>query len=54
MLIVGYYEGDKLLFTASEKRACAEIAARRVYKLKHLETDVWPFPNLPDKKGRSG
>jgi ATP-dependent DNA ligase len=50
-LIVGYYEGERLLYAAKVRNGFVpqlrrEVAARR----KGLETDRCPFANLPEKK----
>jgi len=49
-LIVGYYEGDKLIFASKVRNGFVPRLRREVWaKLKHLETDVCPFANLPEK-----
>jgi len=50
-LIVGYYEGERLLYAGKVRNGfvpqlCREVAAR----LKGLETDSCPFANLPERK----
>ena len=50
-LIVGYYEGERLLYAGKVRNGfvpqlCREVAAR----LKGLETDSCPFANLPENK----
>jgi bifunctional non-homologous end joining protein LigD len=49
--IVGYYDGDKLLF-ASKVRAGFVPHVRRelMVKMKPLKTDACPFANLPEKR----
>ena len=50
-LIVGYYEGDKLMFVSKVRNGFVPRLRREVWtKLKHLQTDVCPFANLPEKK----
>jgi hypothetical protein len=39
---VGYIESTSSCLPESEKRVCAELAARRWTKVKHLESDVLP------------
>jgi bifunctional non-homologous end joining protein LigD len=50
-LIVGYYEGDKLMFASKVRNGFVPRLRREVWtKLKHLQTDICPFTNLPEKK----
>ena len=50
-LIVGYYEGDKLMFASKVRNGFVPRLRREVWaKLKHLQTDICPFDNLPEKK----
>jgi bifunctional non-homologous end joining protein LigD len=50
-LIVGYYEGDKLLYAGKVRNGFVQQVRRDVYrKFKDLETDSCPFANLPEKK----
>src|SRR5262245_20102334 len=50
-LIVGYYEGDKLLYAGKVTNGFVPQVRRDVYrKFKDLETDTSPFANLPEKK----
>jgi ATP-dependent DNA ligase len=50
-LIVGYYEDGKLLFAGKVRNGFVPLLRREVYqRLKHLETDVCPFANLPERK----
>ena len=50
-LIVGYYEGDKLIFVSKVRNGFVPRLRREVcQKLKRLETPVCPFANLPEKK----
>jgi ATP-dependent DNA ligase len=50
-LIVGYYEGQKLLYAAKVRNGFVPLVRREVAsKLKGLEIDTCPFANLPEKK----
>jgi ATP-dependent DNA ligase len=50
-LIVGYYEGDKLMFASKVRNGFVPRLRREVWsKLKALETATCPFANLPEKK----
>ena len=50
-LIVGYYEGDKLMFVSKVRNGFVPRLRREVWAtLKHLQTDTCPFANLPEKK----
>ncbi len=50
-LIVGYYEGGKLMFTSKVRNGFVPRLRREVWaKLKHLQTDTCPFAKLPEKK----
>jgi ATP-dependent DNA ligase len=50
-LIVGYYEGGKLMFASKVRNGFVPRLRREVWaKLKHLQTDACPFDNLPEKK----
>jgi bifunctional non-homologous end joining protein LigD len=50
-LIVGYYEGNKLMFASKVLNGFVPRLRREVWrKLKHLQTDACPFDNLPEKK----
>jgi bifunctional non-homologous end joining protein LigD len=50
-LIVGYYEGDKLMFASKVRNGFVPRLRREVWaKLKRLQTDACPFANLPEKK----
>jgi bifunctional non-homologous end joining protein LigD len=54
-LIVGYYEGDKLIFVSKVRNGFVPRLRREVWaNLKHLQTDACPFTNLPEKNARSG
>jgi ATP-dependent DNA ligase len=54
-LIVGYYEGDKLLFASKVRNGFVPRLRREVWaKLKDLQTDACPFANLPKRNLRSG
>jgi bifunctional non-homologous end joining protein LigD len=51
VLIVGYYEGDNLIFVSKVRSGFVPRLRREVWaKLKHLQTDTSPFANLPEKK----
>jgi len=50
-LLVGYYEGKRLVFIAKIRNGFAGDAKRRVMaSLRKLETDKCPFANLPEPK----
>jgi bifunctional non-homologous end joining protein LigD len=50
-LIVGYYEGDKLMFASKVRNGFVLRLRREVWhKLKHVQTDSCPFANLPERK----
>src|SRR5688572_7222918 len=50
-LIVGYYEGDKLMFASKVRNGFVPRLCREVWaKLKLLRTDACPFTNLPERK----
>jgi ATP-dependent DNA ligase len=50
-LIVGYYEGDRLLYAAKVRNGFVPQVRREVAsKFKGLEIDTCPFVNLPEKK----
>jgi ATP-dependent DNA ligase len=50
-MVVGYYEGDKLMFASKVRNGFVPRLRREVgAKLKHLQTDGCPFVNLPEKK----
>jgi ATP-dependent DNA ligase len=50
-LIVGYYEGEKLLYAAKVRNGFVPLVRREVgSKFKGLEIDTCPFDNLPEKK----
>src|SRR5216683_956349 len=47
-LIVGYYDGDKLMYVARTRNGFVPASRRQVFsKLKHLVTPTCPFANLP-------
>jgi ATP-dependent DNA ligase len=49
-LIVGYYEGERLLYAAGMRNGFVPLVRREVAsKLKGLEIDTCPFANLPEK-----
>jgi len=50
-LIVGYYDGDKLMYVARTRNGFVPASRRRVFsKLKHLVTPACPFVNLPETR----
>jgi DNA ligase D-like protein (predicted ligase) len=50
-LIVGYYEGDKLMYVARTRNGFVPASRRQVFsKLKHLVTSACPFVNLPETR----
>ncbi len=50
-LIVGYYDGDKLLYVARTRNGFVPASRRQVFsKLKHLVTPNCPFVNLPETR----
>ena len=50
-IIVGYYDGDKLLYVAKVRNGFVPQVRREVAaQLKGLETDSCPFANLPERK----
>ena len=50
-LIVGYYEGARLLYAAKVRNGFVPQVRREVYrKFKGLEIDTCPFANLPEKR----
>ena len=50
-LIVGYYEGGRLLYAAKVRSGFVPLVRREVAsKFKGLESDTCPFANLPEKK----
>jgi DNA ligase D-like protein (predicted ligase) len=50
-LIVGYYEGDRLLYAAKVRNGFVPQVRREVAsRFKGLEIDTCPFANLPEKK----
>src|SRR5216684_3409364 len=55
-LIVGYYDGDKLMYVGRTRNGFVPASRRQVFsKLKHLVTPTCPFANLPDqRKSRFG
>jgi DNA ligase D-like protein (predicted ligase) len=53
-LIVGYYEGDRLLYAAKVRNGFVPQLRREVASwFKGLEINRCPFANLPEKKGRT-
>src|SRR6266403_4269949 len=50
-LIVGYYDGDKLMYGARTRNGFVPASRRQVFsKLKHLVTLTCPFVNLPETR----
>ena len=50
-LIVGYYEGDKLIFVSKVRNGFVPRLRREVWsRLRVLETNQCPFFNLPEKR----
>jgi DNA ligase D-like protein (predicted ligase) len=50
-LIVGYYDGDKLMYVARTRNGFVPASRRQVFsKLKHLATPRCPFVNLPETR----
>jgi len=48
-LIVGYYDGEKLMYVARTRNGFVPASRRQVFsKLKHLVTPACPFVNLPE------
>ena len=55
-LIIGYYEGDKLIYAARTRSGFTPASRAELFKrIRPLETTECPFANLPEKKaGRWG
>ena len=50
-LIVGYYDGDNLVYVARTRNGFVPASRRQVFsKLKHLVTPTCPFVNLPETR----
>ena len=50
-LIVGYYDGEKLMYVARTRNGFVPASRRQVFsKLKHLVTPACPFVNLPETR----
>ena len=50
-LIVGYYEGDKLIYAARTRSGFTPASRAELFKqIKPLEIEHCPFANLPEKK----
>ena len=50
-LIVGYYEGERLLYAAKVRNGFVPLIRREVAtRFEGLEIDTCPFANLPEKK----
>jgi ATP-dependent DNA ligase len=54
-LIVGYYEGNRLLYAAKVRNGFVPQLRRDVAtKFKGLQIDTCPFANLRERNGRNG
>ena len=55
-LVIGYYEGDKLMYATRTRNGFTPASRVEVFKImKQLETKECPFANLPERKaGRWG
>jgi DNA ligase D-like protein (predicted ligase) len=50
-LIVGYYDGEKLMYVARTRNGFVPASRRQVFsRLKHLVTPACPFINLPETR----
>src|ERR1700738_4029575 len=50
-LIVGYYDGNRLVYVARTRNGFVPASRRQVFsRLKHLVTPTCPFANLPDTR----
>ncbi|HEY2459387.1 MAG TPA: non-homologous end-joining DNA ligase [Candidatus Acidoferrum sp.] len=50
-LIVGYYDGEKLMYVARTRNGFVPASRRQVFsRLKHLATPTCPFVNLPETR----
>ena len=50
-LIVGYYDGDKLMYAARTRNGFVPASRRQVFsRLKHLVSPTCPFVNLPETR----
>jgi len=50
-LIVGYYDGDTLIYVARTRNGFVPASRRQVFsKLVHLATPTCPFVNLPETR----
>jgi bifunctional non-homologous end joining protein LigD len=50
-LIVGYYDGEKLMYAARTRNGFVPASRRQVFsKLRHLVTPACPFVNLPETR----
>jgi ATP-dependent DNA ligase len=50
-LIVGYYEGEKLLYAAKVRNGFVQqVRLEEAGRFEELEIDTCPFANLPEKK----
>ena len=54
-LVIGYYDGTKLIYAAPTRNGFTPASRVQLYKrLKPLELDECPFANLPEKKAARG
>src|SRR5690348_6071975 len=50
-LIIGYYDGDRLMYVARTRNGFVPASRRQVFsRLKHLVTPACPFVNLPETR----
>jgi bifunctional non-homologous end joining protein LigD len=50
-LVIGYYDGDKLMYAARTRNGFTPASRAELFKkLKPLEIKECPFANLPEKK----
>jgi DNA ligase D-like protein (predicted ligase) len=50
-LIVGYYDGERLMYVARTRNGFVPASRRQVFsKVKHLATPTCPFVNLPETR----
>lgn len=50
-LIIGYYDGDRLMYVARTRNGFVPASRRQVFsRLKHLVTPTCPFANLPETR----
>jgi bifunctional non-homologous end joining protein LigD len=52
-LVIGYYEGNKLMYAARTRNGFTPSSRAELFKkIKPLEIKACPFPNLPEQKSR--